>query len=140
MLGNPNASEAEIYRVTRAALNESAGLLDEIIKSWFERAYRSFRVESEGYSTTIVSTSKTAQTTRSVGIKIKEAIKSTLMDHVLSNGKALRFATFGDCATEGGWLSAIARHGKAHEVVGKRLTESDLQTLFKRFVSTKKVA
>jgi len=55
--------------------------------------------------------------------------RGLLMNTVLSTGKMLRDATFKECAAEGGWLLAISKRGKPHQIVGETLKEKDLAGL-----------
>lgn len=58
----------------------------------------------------------------------KNIIKGNiLMDITLPNGKKLRDATFAECSAAGGWFKSLAVKGKPSEIVGKTLTEQDLQ-------------
>lgn len=49
-----------------------------------------------------------------------------LMDLVMSTGKKIRDCTFAELRREGGWFLAISKLGRPNEIVGKKLTETDL--------------
>ena len=60
----------------------------------------------------------------------KDRIRTVvLMDLQLPSGKKLRDATFAECGAAGGWFKVLATKGKPSQVVGKVLTEQDLQKL-----------
>lgn len=58
-----------------------------------------------------------------------KADQLTLMDLVLPNGKKIRHCTFAEVGKYGGWLKLLATKGKPSEIVGDKLTESDLQLI-----------
>lgn len=61
---------------------------------------------------------------------IKDRIRSVvLMDLLLPNGKKLRDSTFAECSAAGGWFKQLATRGKPSQIVGKVLTEADLQKI-----------
>jgi hypothetical protein len=137
MLGNPRASEKEAFDLVCAELKKDQGYWGAIFSYWFANNYKQFYVEENGeHSVTFVHRQSERQVRtgeRETINELKRNIKSALMDHTLSNGKELRDASFGDCAKEGGWFLAISKCGKANEIVGKKLTETDLKNLQKRF-------
>ncbi len=125
---NPRASEKELSNLTWEKINDQQ--IKQIFDYWFANAYRSFRVEVDKNSVTILRQYRDMRAERAEGKKrrsiIKQKLNMALMDHMLSNGKLLRDGTFGDCAKEGGWLLAVSKLGKPNEIVGKKLTETDL--------------
>lgn len=75
------------------------------------------------------------QQTRSANIQ-REArqiadrvVNVVLMNLTLPSGKVLRDATFKECARAGGFFLRVAKKGKPQQIVGKTLTEADLQAL-----------
>lgn len=70
-----------------------------------------------------------AMTLKKVNDIKRRIVDVVLLDLILPNGKALRDATFGDCAKAGGWFQLLSRKGKPSEVVGKRLSEADLKKI-----------
>lgn len=136
LMANPKASEAEVEATLWEVVINERGYWRPIFDYWFANTFRHFFVEElSEHSVTV----QERRSTRVIGSENRAAVNNTktqlrsiLMDHVLSNGKRLREATFGECGAEGGWLQAIAKCGKANEIVGKKLTEADLHNLQKR--------
>lgn len=61
---------------------------------------------------------------------LKERVaKIVLMNIMLPTGKLLRESTFADCKKAGGWFAKVAAKGKPNQVVGRTLSEVDLQKL-----------
>lgn len=152
LLGNPAASEKEIFDAVSSEVVRDPGYWGSIITHWFASSYPKVAVEVIGpgsvrFQTRLFHKSppedraerRAAEIEAVENIKL-QITKNVLMDFVLSNGKALRSATFGDCANEGGWLLAISKRGRANEIVGKKLTEADLVNLQRRFVEGGKAA
>ncbi len=52
-----------------------------------------------------------------------------LLDLTMPNGMALRDCTFAECAKFGGFFAKIAKKGKPKQIVGKVMTEEQLQAL-----------
>lgn len=68
--------------------------------------------------------------------KRKEAIKAEVVGRLLrmewivpSTGKRLMESTFGELAKLGGWFLKVSKRGKPNQIVGKVLTEADLQAI-----------
>lgn len=148
---NPRASEAEIRDICRAKALGDRGLIEDLFNYWFSNSYRDFAVvggAQGSFAVVAVDRQRQPSQTRAVSRAatsakinaLKGQMMACLMDHALSDGTLLRFATFGQCAREGNWLSNIAKHGKPNEVVGKKLTEADLQNLHQRHQITRKRA
>ena len=135
---NPRASEAEISEVVWESVKNEKGYLWPLYEYWFANNYKRFFVEEVSDYESVGHTSiKTREVPERNGSRqefknIKEKLKSILMDYMLSNGKRLRDATFQDCKIDGGWLKEVAKQGRPNEVVGKKLTEKDLQCLMTR--------
>lgn len=148
---NPRASEAEIREICRAKVLADQALIGDLFDYWFGNSFRDFAaIGGVQHSFAVVSAyskrqpsetrAATLAATRAKINALKGEMMACLMDHALSDGTLLRFATFGQCAREGNWLSNIAKHGKPNEVVGKKLTEADLQNLHQRHQITRKRA
>jgi hypothetical protein len=145
----PKASVTEL----RKACREKIGVLDNafidaLFEYWFENSYRNYEVLAnsdndvavlsvvnarERHTPTIQERRERIQQTKEKIETLKNEMLSRLMDHRLAGGELLRFATFGDVAKEGGWLTALSKHGKANEIVGRKLGETDLRNVFKRY-------
>lgn len=135
------ASEAEIKELMWEIVSNERRYLPVIFDYWFTNNYRQFFVDVISEHSTAVrerhrtssgtSAAKRAsnQPTRTEIDETKERMRPILMDHMLSNGKALRNATFGECAAESGWLQEVAKQGKPTAIVGKHLTEKELWAL-----------
>lgn len=133
MRDNPKGSEKEIRDACRERLTPA--MQDALFDYWFGNSYRDYVVvhiapesiammKREPTTRTHSGAPKPAEVER-----VKTQMLAALMDFRLSDGTALRFATFGQCAVEGGWLTAVSKRGSTNEVVGKKLTEVDLRNL-----------
>jgi radical SAM superfamily enzyme with C-terminal helix-hairpin-helix motif len=60
---------------------------------------------------------------------IVDKLKQRLLDLILPNGKALRDATFAECATAGGWFTKVSKLGKPQQIVGKIVSEEQLKAI-----------
>lgn len=137
MRGSPQASEKQIRNLCWNKCANNADLQRALFDYWFGNSYRDFTIEAAANSTAILAVRRTRASNGNGAhavTALKNQMKACLMDFALSDGTPLREATFGQCAREGNWLTAISKCGHAHEVVGKKLTESDLQNLMARFL------
>lgn len=124
---NPRASEKEISALMWTAMQSNTAIRCAIFDYWFERHFKRFSIHTTKHTVAVIEKHREIRERGKKIIKaVKEKLTVALMDHVLSNGTLLRFATFGDCRAEGGWLSAVGKLGRANEVIGKKLTEIDL--------------
>lgn len=148
---NPRASEAEIRDVCWIAICNDPTFNRPLFDYWFGNSYRDFAVIG-GSSNSIAVISVTRQrttdspaeiesaearqersaATREAVSALKEQLKACLMDHLLSDGTPLRSGTFGNAARDGGWLSDVGKLGKPNEIIGKKLTEANLQDIRQR--------
>jgi len=138
---NPKGSEKEISDACWGVAKAAPDLHHALFQYWFKNSYRDFVVAEMTPTSIAVLPVRRAVVSR--GHEVSQMVarmEAKLMDHVLSDGTALRFATFGQCTKEGGWLIAVGKQGKANEVVGKRLTEVNLQNLLKRGVTDRRRA
>jgi len=136
------ASEKQCFDTFYIRLQQNADALKEVAADWFVRNYARLEIiEPQKHSVAVVERqaaerkmvgANQASKERGILHKAKAAIIDCLLDFVLSDGKQLRFATFGDCARDGGWLLAVAKCGRPNEIVGKKLTEIDLRNLRQR--------
>lgn len=149
IISNPRASEAEIAEIVWETVRNERGYHKPIFDYWFANNYRHFYTEETENGMSVVVTEmkgkarasgavvtngsgNRGETARSNREKVETAKKEmmvVLMDHMLSSGKRLRAATFGECLKEGGWLALVGKQGRPNEVVGKHLTEKDLLNL-----------
>jgi hypothetical protein len=141
---HPKASEAEVRERVWEIVRNEREYLPTIFDYWFTNNYRQFFVEEIAeHSVAIREKHRTVtkrgsnQPTRREIDAVKAELAPILMDQILSNGKALRDATFGECAAESGWLRDVAKQGRPTAIVGKKLTEKELWSLRARsFKST----
>lgn len=141
---NPRGSEKEISDACWGIAKASPDLHHALFQYWFKNSYRDFVVaEMTPNSIAVLPVRRAVVSAAERGSAVSilvDRMEARLMDHLLSDGTALRFATFGQCTKEGGWLLAIGKQGKANEVVGKKLTEANLQNLLKRAASERRRA
>jgi hypothetical protein len=145
---NPRASEADIRDKCLAVCLHDRNLQIALFTYWFENSFGDLTVVEQGDNSVAVLRTQApraerAQTQVTRGAKVndlKQRLKACLMDHELSDGTALRDATFGQCARESGWLLAVSKQGRANEIVGKKLTEHDLVNLQRRAASKARAA
>lgn len=131
---NPKGTERAIAEAVWEIIKNERGYWKSIFEYWFTNNYRSFVVKRTTEHEVVVEErpphKRASANMFSHDINnAKAQIKTILMDQVLSTGKKLRDSTFGECATEGGWLLAVAKQGNPNAIVGKHLTEKDLWAL-----------
>lgn len=147
-VSSPAASEKEIFDQFCDGLKDDESFLGAIVSHWFANHYRQCAVSVSTNGSVVFSRNGRQQVsliesrnerdkTRAAVTRLKESMRAVLMDFVLSNGKKLRESTFGDCAHDGGWLLTVAKQGRANEIVGRKLTENDLQNLQRRAMAKK---
>lgn len=73
--------------------------------------------------------SQIAAERRAVEVLTRRMGTVKLMDLMMPNGKKLRDCTLAECGTFGSWFRMIATKGKPSDIVGKVLTEADLQKI-----------
>lgn len=138
MRDNPRGSQREIRDLCLKHCSAEPSLQIALFDYWFGNSYRDFIVEEFAPNSTAVLSARRErepadpQSRAKAVEQLTNQLKIALLDHQLSDGTPLRDATFGQVAREGGWLQSIAKCGKANEIVGKKLTESDLQSLLRR--------
>lgn len=74
---------------------------------------------------------RTAAAAAAVGNLTKKIVARVLLDFQMPSGKTLRESTGGDCMKAGGWLKAVGLAAGKSAIVGDKLTEDQLQKLFK---------
>jgi hypothetical protein len=139
---NPGASDKEIETLCRDKVRADTELQDAVFDYWFANSVRDYdAVQCRPHEVAVFRNtpavrvpSPDARARRAALVShAKATIVTNLMRFTLSDGTELRHATFGQCQREGSWLASIGKLGKANEIVGKKLTEVDLQNLKKRF-------
>ncbi len=143
LIAMPGASAAEIREACRLKCALDPALREALFDYWFDNSRRDFEVVRAPHCVAVLPAARPARVaptmeTRAAAREHVEAIKARvverlLLDHALSDGTLLRHATFGACAREAGWLAAVAKQGKPQEIVGRKLTEDNLQNLMRRF-------
>jgi len=131
---NPRASEAEVRQICWQRCQGDAELVQSLFDYWFDNSFRNFTViGGTGNSSAVISIKQQRQAgTREAITKLKDQMVACLMDHLLSDGTPLRVGTFGQAARDGGWLCDLAKLGKPNEIIGKKLTEAELQSIRQR--------
>lgn len=134
MRDHPRASEAEAHQACWQRCEGDAVLVRALFDYWFGNSFRDFKVVGgAGNSSAVISIKQERRAgTREAINKLKDRMVACLMDHQLSDGTALRFGTFGQAARDGGWLADIGKLGKHNEIIGKKLTEAELQNIRQR--------
>ena len=134
MRDNPRASEAEARQICWQRCQDDAELVLPLFDYWFGNSYRDFKViGGSRHSSAVISIKQERQAGAREAInKLKDQMVACLMDHALSDGTLLRFGTFGQAGRDGGWLTDIAKLGKPNEIIGKKLTEAELQNIRQR--------
>jgi hypothetical protein len=70
--------------------------------------------------------------------EITKKITSNLLQFIMPSGKTLAQSTGAECNKIGGWFKTIGRKVGHQGIVGQKLTEGDLQKLFKESQRTTK--
>lgn len=138
LLENPDASKHEVRIIVKRFVARHQSAFQDVFEYWFENIFRRLEVIHKQHSATVkTKLAAIRRKGKKTGKAVVEKLKFALMDHVLTSGKLLRFATFADCEREGGWLRDVARQGKPTQVVGNVLTEQQLLNLKGRNSSTR---
>lgn len=137
MRDNPRASQREIHDLCLQRCAKDRRLQLALFEYWFSNSFRDFTIAEYGHNSTAVLSAERSQKTtgkdrQRAAHSLKEQLKACLLDYALSDGTLLRSATFGQCEREGGWLLDISKCGKANEIVGKKLTETNIRDLLAR--------
>lgn len=141
-LNNKSGSEREHFNAFYAAVAGKPDLVKEALTVWFRANYGKYTVEKVkhgvAYVPRVVQQPLEAEIKNATDkvearkVAVQSIARNVLLDFTMVNGKPLRHATFADCARTGGWLVAVSKLGKGNEVVGRKLTEEDLQKVWKR--------
>lgn len=133
-------------------MTEDLKYLAPLIQYYFEKEYPKWHIEKTGISGSVVVVAPERQFRRLTIIPpevraqrkaeiVQGAIAITnrivLMNLRLPCGKLLREATFADLDDTIGWMRELKKHGKPTEAIDKKLTEADLQNVWKRFQKEK---
>jgi len=130
---NPAASEKEIANLIWDSSQRSPTMRHAIFAYWFKNNFKRFAVDVQEHATAIYEKHRKMRAQGKRAIKaIRGKLELALMDHLLPNGKLLRNASFGYLATLSGFFRDVSKLGKPNEIVGKKLTETDLRNLSQR--------
>lgn len=61
---------------------------------------------------------------------VQRVAKVAFLELTMPNGKKLRQCTFADCGAFGGFYKRLALKGKPSEIVGKKMTDEDIRSLY----------
>lgn len=129
---NSRASEQKLQAMFADKVRSDDDYIDAIIEYWFANNYRSLVSKPEAPAQKQRAVAERAARVEVIKEKIKiAATRIVLLDITMPNGKALRDCTGKDCAKAGGWLSKIAKSIKTTDVVGKVMSESAVQKIFR---------
>lgn len=144
MKQSPRASEKEIHDAVKVALFEDRRYLEALYEYWFVGNYRAFEVHSSDHSVSVVAREQALRRRAGMREHISKRhvafVHGVLMDTELSCGKLLRDATGSDLDKETGFLAEVRKHVKPSQIVGRHLTEQQLDNLWRRHYSMKKTA
>ena len=145
MKQSPGASEKEVHDAVKEAVFEDWRYLEAIYEYWFTNNYRAFEVHSSDHSVSVTARKRAralrAKLRKHIGKRHVAFVHGILMDMELSCGKLLRDATGSDLDKETGFLAEVRKHVKPLQVVGKHLTEEQLDSLWRRhYIGIKKTA
>jgi hypothetical protein len=134
---NPGKSGAELLGMFEEIARENQSYLSAIIEWWFVNAYRGLQKKQTATPDAAKQKQALKQThltemRRTVSAHIERKARLILLDAVLPTGTVLRNATGAECARAGGWFQQIASAVKPNQIVGKVLSERDVQNLWKK--------
>lgn len=109
----------------REALQEDEQFQRAVDWYFFVNMY-DYMVTSRNHKPTAAARAALTQQVEQIKRQVERVV---LLNLVLPSGKALRDATFAECARAGGWFAKIAKMGKPRQVVGKVVTEGQLQAV-----------
>lgn len=123
---SPGASKDELFARFRSRIEDEPAYQRAVDWYFFVNMYEYLVTSRNRKPTTKYSK---AEIQRDVDVLKARVTQIVLLDLILPNGKALRDASFADCAKAGGFFAKIAKKGKPNQVVGKVLTEDQLRAL-----------
>lgn len=135
---HPRGSTAEIRETLFYSMGVQNGnnYTEALFDYWFNNSVNDFEVLIKSDNEIAVLDATKSHNRRQKSKRAVDKLKGnilSLMDHYLSSGTLIRFATFAEAGKEGGWLTAVSKLGKANEIIGRKLTEKDLQNVALRF-------
>ena len=128
---NPSELEEVVKERVRSLMTPEH--MEAVFDYWFANNYRS----SLGMPSQRIKRSRAARdVVQRLATKIKtrhtKVLHQILMTQPLSTGRSIGDSTFEDCRREGGWLLAVARKGKPHQIVRDVLSEADLSKIWQK--------
>lgn len=150
LLSNPEISEAEAKEFLWSSMKDNKDIFRLLFDNWFNVNWRRYEPQVKevvtkkgkkrivGRSVTIVRLipkqhQQSKEKRKIIAQKIiQNAAPTILMNLPMPNGKPLKDCTGNECSKFGGWFGLIAKAIKPKEIVGKHLTETDLQNLLRR--------
>lgn len=145
MLENPKASRFEALKRFKKTVKADPAALDAIIEAWFYGRAGSYDVVVTKTGATVVSIQKARKMrdepseSEKTQLAMKDKIASVvLLDLMLPDGSLLRNATGAQVAKYEGFIGAIGKLLKPTQVVGRHLSEADLQNIRARFFQRNK--
>jgi hypothetical protein len=123
----PIAKAETLFRRWLEIVREDEDYLIPALQHTFANLYNALsKTKRRRKSTNIADRKKQQQKIEAAAQAVSEMI---LLDLTLPNGKKLRDATFRECTEAGGWWIKIGKKGKPNQIVGKVLSEKDIQAI-----------
>ena len=157
-LNDPNISEAEAREQLWEAVSESEAkrgawknlkqpqqFFRLLVDNWHLANWSRYEAQVEEGKVSVRFTSRASgpkSERRKVVAQrvITRAAGTILLNLPMPNGKLLRNCTGAECSKFQGWFRDISKHVGPSEVVGKKLTETELQNLYGRNVPNERTA
>ncbi len=139
---NGRGSHKSAFTAFMTEMRSDPKFLALLAKEYFDREYPKWDVDQIGRGRVVVippevrakqRAASNERVTQEISRIKGRLVHMCLLDLILPGGKRLRHSTFADCAKAGGWFVAIAKHGKPSESVDKKLSETDLRNIWKRY-------
>lgn len=131
----PNATAELLFLKWAEMIRDDDDLLGAVLRHTFTNLLtaveRSRRSGSTQFGSNRGARAATPTEVRGRAEEVKQRVtRVVLLNLMLPNGKALRYSTFADCASAGGWLANVAKLGQPNDVVGQTVTERQLAKLW----------
>lgn len=137
---HPHATHRELADATWGFSKKHPTTLKRLVENWVECHRPRYEVHTAPGSVAVLRKERAIAEAPASSRSIEREATRTVLEHAgtifmnlpLPDGTVLRDATFAQCKRAGGWLLLVAKQGLPSEVVGRKLSEKNLQDLWAR--------
>jgi hypothetical protein len=125
---NPKLDDKKLFQLFWNEIEEDKDHLRAIAQYWFDLAMIALR--RRPHDNRVKRTKRYEEAKTKIKQRIQQEVTSALLQLMMPNGKVLGDCTGKECATFGGWFSALAEEVPAKSTVAETLSEKQVYKLW----------